>query len=162
MWRPIILGAVPGLIRPGKEITQGQASRHNAKRMTGITSCVKTISALSMIVGSAFCLTLMAGCTSKQQNPDELREKTAQATATLKTDAKALAEGVREGLNRDRALDLNQAAKEQLLTLPGITSVRADRMIAGRPYGTSQELVSRRILTSQEYDRIKDRVTAKN
>jgi DNA uptake protein ComE-like DNA-binding protein len=104
----------------------------------------------------------MAGCTSKQQNPDELREKTAQATATLKTDAKAVAEGVREGLNRDKPVDLNQATKEQLLTLPGITSLRADRVIAARPYGTPQELVSRHILTSQEYDRIKDRVTAKN
>ena len=124
---------------------------------------VKTIAAaLSTIAGSAVCLTLMAGCTSKQQNPDELREKTAQATATLKSDAKAVAEGVREGLNRDKVLDLNQATKEQLLTLPGITSVRADRVIAGRPYGKSQELLSRHIVTSQEYDRIKDRVTAKN
>jgi DNA uptake protein ComE-like DNA-binding protein len=135
---------------------------HNAGNAPGIISGVKTISALSLIVESALCLALMAGCTSKQQNPDELREKTAQATATLKTDAKAVAEGVREGLNRDKPVDLNQATKEQLLTLPGITSLRADRVIAARPYGTPQELVSRHILTSQEYDRIKDRVTAKN
>jgi competence protein ComEA len=104
----------------------------------------------------------MAGCTYQQQNPDELREKTAQATATLKTDAKAVAEGVREGLNRDKPLDLNEATKEQLLTLPGITSVRADRVIAGRPYAKSQELVNRHILTVPEYDRIKSRITAKN
>jgi competence protein ComEA len=104
----------------------------------------------------------MAGCTRQQQNPDELREKTAQATATLKTNVKAVAEGVREGLHRDKPLDLNEATKEQLLTLPGITNLRADRVIAGRPYAKSEDLVSKHILSAAEYDRIKDRVTAKN
>jgi DNA uptake protein ComE-like DNA-binding protein len=134
----------------------------NARNASGIISSVKTNSAWMVIVGSALCLVLMAGCTQHQQNPDELREKTAQATATLKSDAKAVAEGVREGLNRDKPLDLNEATKEQLLTLPGITNVRADRVIAGRPYGKSEDLVSKHILSEAEYDRIKGRVTARN
>jgi DNA uptake protein ComE-like DNA-binding protein len=134
----------------------------NAVNASGIIDDVKTYSALPAIFGSVLGLFLMAGCTSQQQNPDGLREKTAQATATLKTDAKAVAEGVREGLNRDKPLDLNQATKEQLLTLPGITNVRADRVLAGRPYAKSQDLVSRHILTDAEYDRIKARITAKN
>lgn len=102
------------------------------------------------------------GCTSQQRNPDEIREKTAQATAALKTNAKAVAEGVREGLSRNKPLDLNQATKEQLKNLPGFTDARADRVIATRPYSSSQELVSRHVLTSQQYQRVKDRVTAKN
>jgi competence protein ComEA len=153
-WRSIINIGAPILIRLDHA--------RNAKDASGIISWVKINAALSAIFGSALCLILMAGCTSQQQNPDELREKTAQATATLKTDAKAVAEGVREGLNRDKPLDLNEATKEQLLTLPGITSVRADRVIAGRPYAKSQELVNRHILTVPEYDRIKSRITAKN
>jgi DNA uptake protein ComE-like DNA-binding protein len=154
-WRPII--------HPRASISIRRLdSKRNAQDACGIISDVKTNSGLSAIFGSALCLIMMAGCTSQQQNPDELREKTAQATATLKTDAKAVAEGVREGLNRDKPLDLNQATKVQLLTLPGITNVRADRVIAGRPYSRSEELVSHHILTTQEYDRIKDRVTAKN
>ncbi len=154
MWRPIIRDGASTLIRPG--------TLHNAKHMPGIIIDVKIISAASMIVGFALCLTLMVGCTSKQENPDELREKTAQATATLKTDTKAFAEGVREGLNRDKPIDLNQATKGQLLTLPGITSIRADRVIAKRPYEKSEELVSKHVLSEAEYDRIKDRVTAKD
>jgi competence protein ComEA len=123
---------------------------------------VKIVSAHALLLGSALCLMVTAGCTSSQQNPDEIREKTAQATATLRTDAKAVAEGVREGLSRAKPLDLNHATKAQLRDLPGITDARADRVIAKRPYGSSQELVSKHILTSQEYDRIKDRVTAKD
>jgi len=34
------------------------------------------------------------------KNPDELKEKTARATAELKSNAKAMAEGVREGWSR--------------------------------------------------------------
>jgi len=113
------------------------------------------------IAASVLSLLLLVGCTSQPQNPDQLREQTAKATAELKSDAKAVAEGVKEGLARDKTLDLNRASKDQLTTLPGITPDRADRIIAGRPYDNSQELVTRHIVSQQEYDKIKDRVTAK-
>jgi DNA uptake protein ComE-like DNA-binding protein len=114
-----------------------------------------------LIPASVLSLLLLAGCTSQPQNPDQLREQTAKATAQLSSDVKAVAEGVKEGLGRDQTLDLNRASKDQLIALPGITEGGADRIIAGRPYDSSQELVSRRIVSQQEYDKIRDRVTAK-
>jgi DNA uptake protein ComE-like DNA-binding protein len=102
----------------------------------------------------------LAGCT-QQQNSRDLKEKTAQATAEVKRNAKAVAEGIREGWSRDKPLDLNTATKEQLLTLPGVTSAQADRVIAGRPYNESGELVTRQIIPKAEYDKISDRITAK-
>ena len=39
------------------------------------------------------------------QNPQELKEKTAQATAELKGNAQAVAAGVREGWSRDKPLN---------------------------------------------------------
>jgi DNA uptake protein ComE-like DNA-binding protein len=113
------------------------------------------------IAAPVLSLFLLLGCTSPPQNPDQLREQTAKATAELKSDAKAVAEGVKEGLARDKILDLNRASKGQLTSLPGITSDRADRIIAGRPYENSQELVTRHIVSQQEYDKIKDQITAK-
>lgn len=71
-----------------------------------------------------------------------------------------MAEGVKEGLSRDKTLNLNKASKGDLLTLPGITDHEADRIIAERPYAGSHELVTRRIVSQDEYDRIKDRVIA--
>ena len=102
-----------------------------------------------------------AGCTSQKQTPADLREKTAEATAQLKENAKAVAEGVREGWGRDKPLDLNRATRDQLATLPGITGDRAERILAARPYDDPSQLVSRRILSQSEYDRIKDSVTAR-
>jgi len=113
-----------------------------------------------------FALVLLAalvGCTQQQQNPQELREKTAKATAQAKSDAKAVAEGIREGWNRNsnQSLDLNSATKGKLLSLPGLTSAEADRVIADRPYSDPRELVTRHIIPKTEYDKISDRVTAK-
>ena len=117
---------------------------------------VKIISAFSAVL-----LFLAAGCTSQNPNPDEVRERTAQATSDIKRDAQALAQGVKEGWNRDKPLDLNHASKDQLLSLPGMSSEAADRVIADRPYSSAHELVSRRVIPEQEYAKIKGQVTAK-
>jgi competence protein ComEA len=106
-----------------------------------------------------FLLAALAGC-ARPQDPQELKEKTAQATAEVKRDAKAVAAGIREGWSRDKPLDLNTATKEQLLSLPGMTSAEANRVIAGRPYQDPSEVVKRRIISKVEYDKIADRVTA--
>jgi DNA uptake protein ComE-like DNA-binding protein len=104
-------------------------------------------------------LACLIACTTKKETPDDVREKTANATAELKENAKAVAEGVKEGLHRSDTVDLNKAGKDQLTTLPGMTSDRADRVIAARPYDDAHQLISRRVLSEAEYDRIKDRVT---
>jgi len=111
-------------------------------------------------VPTILLLAALAGC-AQPQNSQELKEKTAQATAEVKRDAKAVAAGIREGWSRDKPLDLNTATKEQLLSLPGMTEAEGDRVIAGRPYNDPSDLVKRHILPKAEYDKIADQVTAK-
>jgi len=101
----------------------------------------------------------LTACTTKD-NPDEIRQRTAEATATMKRDAKAVAEGVKEGMSRDKTLNINKASREDLLTLPGITERQADRIIAERPFDNAHDLVARRVFSQEEYDKIRDRVIA--
>ncbi len=112
-------------------------------------------------VPTILLLAAFAGCT-QHENTQELKEKTAQATAEAKNDAEAMAAAIREGWSRDQPLDLNTATKEQLLSLPGVTAPQANRVIAGRPYSEPGDVVTRRIMPKTEYDKIADRVTAKN
>ncbi len=106
-------------------------------------------------------LAALVGCTQQQQSPQEIREKTAEATAEAKSDAKAVAEGIREGWDRNKPLDINLATRDQLMGLPGMSAHDADRVISARPYNSSDDLVSRHILSKSEYDRIADQVTAR-
>src|SRR5207248_9125820 len=57
-------------------------------------------------------------------------------------------------------LDLNSASKEELDVLPGIGETYAQKILDGRPYKSKNELVSKGILPSSTYDKIKDQVTA--
>jgi competence protein ComEA len=107
---------------------------------------------------SLSCLLAVGAACSPNQNPDQLREKTAEETAKLKRDTKAVAEGVKDGLSKKRAIDLNKASRDDLTSLPGISSQQADRIIAERPYANTHQLVSRRILNEDEYKQIEDRV----
>lgn len=106
----------------------------------------------------AACLIVSLTACSPNQSPDQIREKTAEETAKMKRDTKALAEGVKDGLSNKRAVDLNKASKDDLTSLPGIDSHQADRIIAERPYANTHQLVSRRILSEDEYKQIEDRV----
>jgi DNA uptake protein ComE-like DNA-binding protein len=101
-------------------------------------------------------LVLLLGCTN--QNPDQIRQKTAEETAALKRDTKAVAQGVKEGLSSKRAVDLNKAPKDDLTSLPGVTTQKADRIIAERPYANAHQLVTRRVLSEDEYAQVQDRV----
>ena len=117
---------------------------------------------LRYTAGGVLMTVLLVGCAAcNHQDPQQLKEKTAEATADLKRNAKAVAEGVREGWSRDKPLDLNHATREQVMSLPGMTARQAEAVIAGRPYSDPKELVTRRIVPQSEYDKISDRVTAK-
>lgn len=104
----------------------------------------------------SLALRLLGACSN--QNPDQLREKTAQETAAIKRDTKAVAEGVKDGLSGKRSLDLNKASKEDLASLPGLDERKAERIVGERPYASTRQLVSRHVLTEDEYSRIEDRV----
>jgi DNA uptake protein ComE-like DNA-binding protein len=97
---------------------------------------------------------------NNKDNPDEIRQRAADATATMRRDTKAVVEGVKEGMNRDKTVNINKASREDLLSLPGVTEHEADRIIARRPFGDAHDLVKRHVLPESEYARISDRINA--
>jgi competence protein ComEA len=59
-------------------------------------------------------------------------------------------------------VDLNSASPEALDGLPGIGPVTVQKIVAARaeqPFGTLQELVTRKVLTNAQLDKIRDLVT---
>jgi len=116
---------------------------------------------MKWIVIATLGLITLCGCASSSPSPDQIRQDTANATAAAARDTKAVAQGIVEGLRSKGPLNINRATKEQLETLPGIDGVTADRIIAGRPYKESEELLRRHIISRAEYRKIATRIEAR-
>ena len=103
----------------------------------------------------------MSACTGSRQekSPEQIRQETANATAKLKRDTVAVAQGIKEGISNKEMVDVNNASKADLTSLPGITGAEADKIIARRPYDNKDQLVTRRVLTQPQYDQIASRIT---
>ena len=111
------------------------------------------------LIALALLFASITACSNKD-NPDEIRQRTAEATETMRRDTKAVVEGVKEGMGSDKAVDINTASREDLLNLPGLTEREADRIIAERPFKNAHELVARHVISESEYDKISDRIIA--
>ncbi len=104
---------------------------------------------------------VLAGCTPHQRSPDEIREETAHATASAARDAKAVAQGVVEGIKQQRTINVNKAKIEDLKSLPGIDDATAQRIMDHRPYSESYDMVKRRVISKAEYNRIAGKIEAR-
>jgi DNA uptake protein ComE-like DNA-binding protein len=58
-------------------------------------------------------------------------------------------------------VDINTATAVELQALPGISEGDSAKIIHGRPYAETNQLVSRRVVSEATYDKIKDHVVAK-
>lgn len=116
------------------------------------TSMLKMISMATLVV-------LLAGCSPS--HTDSLERHTADATAAAKRSAGAIAKGVVEGLVRKGPLDINSASASELERLPGVNADLAGEMIKNRPYKSTRDLVRRKVMSKDEYDRVKSQIFVK-
>jgi DNA uptake protein ComE-like DNA-binding protein len=76
-------------------------------------------------------------------------------------EAHAFAEGVRQGWVSagHHVVNINSATESELIELPDISRADARKIIRGRPYHDSQELITKHIVSDDKYAKIKDIVT---
>jgi DNA uptake protein ComE-like DNA-binding protein len=129
----------------------------------------------------------LIGCTnsSTNQNDQEIRQKSAEATRDVQKSAKelaadtkvaaakavdgvnAVAQGVKDGVSSNKQdgssdlVDINSASTASIAMLPGISISKAHDIVVGRPYKNAHALVHRGLLTQEQYDRIASKITAK-
>jgi len=87
--------------------------------------------------------------TAKAAKTAPAKSSTAKAAPTTKTAAAAT------------LVDINSASKADLAKLPAIGDVTADKIIAGRPFASKRDLVTKKIMTEGQYAKVKSLIIAK-
>ena len=62
--------------------------------------------------------------------------------------------------SKTQPVDINSASVDDLKMLPGIGDAYAQKILDNRPYQKKDQLVSRKIIPQEIYDKIKDRIIA--
>lgn len=81
--------------------------------------------------------------------------------ARAASSATALAKAAGAAAKERPLLDLNSAAKSELMKLPGVSDAVSDRIIAGRPWKSKYDLVIKKVVTRSVYDRFAKLVVAR-
>lgn len=71
-------------------------------------------------------------------------------------------EAKRKAAAKIKLVDINSASAEELMKLPGISEAEAEKIIAGRPYGSKSWLLTHKVLPDDKYSGISHLVAAKN
>jgi competence protein ComEA len=82
----------------------------------------------------------------------------AKTESKVATPAKTEAKG---GEAKSPLLDINTAPPSELEALPGIGDAYAKKIVENRPYKRKDELIKKKIIPQATYDKIKDRIIAK-
>ena len=118
---------------------------------------MKRITTILALSAFAVCLSVAAFAQGGAASPP------ATGSTTTTTDAPAMPakHSKHMGAMKMAPCDINSASKEDLMKLKGIDDATADKIIAGRPYKSKAQLVSKSVLTKAQYSKIKSHVVAK-
>lgn len=136
--------------------------------MTTIKHQRKGLRVWASVTLSAACVAFvfLPGCKQQAQQQKQqastqnLKSEAASAGQELKASVKEIQATVGGDHSTDSGpiVNLNYASFDQLASLPGISKEQAKAIMNNRPYNTPLDLVYKKVITQEEYERLLNRV----
>lgn len=77
----------------------------------------------------------------------------------LKVGEEPISSGDSIGITVQGAININTADSATLDTLPGVGKVTSEKIIGNRPYSSIEDLVSKKVIGSSAFEKLKDKIT---
>jgi DNA uptake protein ComE-like DNA-binding protein len=103
---------------------------------------------------------LLAAVSFAQQNQQAAPPPGDQSSYPAETHKMTTAEKSDSPSANGQPVDLNSASKKDLAALPGIGPDYAQTIIDARPFGSKEDLLKKKVIPQETYDKIQNRVTA--
>jgi competence protein ComEA len=115
---------------------------------------------VSMLTFGALALVATLAVASTTTTTSKAATTTPATTDASKPAAKTTTDATKPA-SAPPKVDINTASKTELAKLPVIGDATAEKIIAGRPYKSKNELVTKKILTDSQYNKISSLIIAK-
>ncbi len=134
------------------------------KRLTslGALALVVLVSATPVLAATTTAPSMKAAAASPAAAPTKVMAPRTTAPAATSPGAKpAAAPKVAGSVGEAAKLDLNSATRDELMKTPGIGEAIATKIVAGRPFKTKSELLTRGLVNRAQYAQLAPHVIAK-
>ena len=107
------------------------------------------IKAIITILALTFSATLSLAAEATKKAPTAAKPEATKPANNKKTAAK------------QELVDINSASDAELKAIPGLGDAYIAKIVVNRPYANKTQLVSRKVLPESVYEKIKDKIIAK-
>jgi DNA uptake protein ComE-like DNA-binding protein len=126
---------------------------------------------LNVLLACAFAA-LPATAQTSTQSPDQTQSQGNQSKSSMESAGSATKDAAKDAGSATksgtlaatdkvtRKIDINSASKDDLMKLEGVGEATSDKIVAGRPYRSKRELLTRDIVNRSTYDKISGRIVA--
>lgn len=85
----------------------------------------------------------------------------AKGTAPVKAEPAKTTDAKKPAEKKQELVDINSATDAELKAIPGLGDAYIAKIVVNRPYANKSQLVSRKVIPESVYEKIKDKIIAK-
>lgn len=116
---------------------------------------------LSVVLTTAAVLLLSSGLSSAAENKTDTPQPAANEVDASPKNTSKKVDAKHKHPARIKLVDINSATKDELKKLPGIFDAEADKIIAGRPFGSKAWLATNKVIPMETYQAVQGRIICK-